>query len=45
LRSRSTHPGSLPVPYPSLQENISGGGMLHELANATGKRLVFYCVM
>src|SRR6202047_4061977 len=36
-------PGSLHVPYPSLQENISAGGMLHELAKSTGKRLVFYC--
>jgi sulfur dioxygenase len=36
-------PGSLHVPYPSLQENISAGGMLHELARSTGKRLVFYC--
>ena len=27
-----TIPGSLHVPYPSLQENISAGGMLHELA-------------
>jgi glyoxylase-like metal-dependent hydrolase (beta-lactamase superfamily II)/rhodanese-related sulfurtransferase len=36
-------PGSLHVPYPTLQENISEGGMLHELATSTGKRLVFYC--
>ena len=36
-------PGSLHVPYPSLQENIGAGGMLHELAKSTGKRLVFYC--
>jgi sulfur dioxygenase len=36
-------PGSLHVPYPTLQENISAGGMLHELAKSTGKRLVFYC--
>jgi sulfur dioxygenase len=36
-------PGSLHVPYPSLQENISAGGMLNELAKSTGKRLVFYC--
>jgi glyoxylase-like metal-dependent hydrolase (beta-lactamase superfamily II)/rhodanese-related sulfurtransferase len=36
-------PGSLHVPYPSLQENISSGGMLHELARSTNKRLVFYC--
>src|ERR1700757_4887054 len=36
-------PGSLHVPYPSLLENISAGGMLHELAKSTGKRLVVYC--
>jgi sulfur dioxygenase len=36
-------PGSLHVPYPALQENISAGGMLNELARSTGKRLVFYC--
>jgi len=36
-------PGSLHAPYPDLQENIQDGGMLHELAGATSKRLVFYC--
>jgi glyoxylase-like metal-dependent hydrolase (beta-lactamase superfamily II)/rhodanese-related sulfurtransferase len=36
-------PGSLHAPYPDLQENIGAGGMLHELAAATGKRIVFYC--
>ncbi len=36
-------PGSLHAPYPDLQGNIQAGGMLHELANATNKRLVFYC--
>jgi sulfur dioxygenase len=36
-------PGSLHVPYPGLQESISTGGMLHELAKATSKQLVFYC--
>jgi sulfur dioxygenase len=36
-------PGALHAPYPELQENISSGGMLHELAAATGKRIVFYC--
>jgi len=43
---RSKHgviPGSLHAPYPDLQENISAGGMLHELAAATRKRIVFYC--
>jgi sulfur dioxygenase len=36
-------PGSVHAPYPELAEQISDGGMLHELAAATGKRLVFYC--
>jgi rhodanese-related sulfurtransferase len=36
-------PGSLHAPYPNLQANIRPGGMLHELAAATGKRIVFYC--
>jgi sulfur dioxygenase len=36
-------PGSLHAPYPDLQANIRKGGMLHELACATSKRLVFYC--
>jgi sulfur dioxygenase len=36
-------PGSLHAPYPDLQVNIQEGGMLHELASATNKRLVFYC--
>ncbi len=38
-----TIPGSLHVPYPSLQENICAGGMLHELAKSTSKRMLFYC--
>jgi sulfur dioxygenase len=36
-------PGSLHAPYPDLQDNIQPGGMLHELAAATNKRIVFYC--
>jgi sulfur dioxygenase len=36
-------PGSLHAPYPDLQANISAGGMLQELATATGKRILFYC--
>jgi sulfur dioxygenase len=36
-------PGSLHAPYPDLQENVRPGGMLYELASATGKALVFYC--
>jgi sulfur dioxygenase len=36
-------PGSLHAPFPDLQENIQSGGVLHELAAATGRRLLFYC--
>jgi sulfur dioxygenase len=36
-------PGSLHAPYADLVENVGSGGMLHELAAATGKRIVFYC--
>ena len=36
-------PGSLHAPYPDLASNVRAGGMLHELAAATGKRLLFYC--
>ncbi|HJU32396.1 MAG TPA: MBL fold metallo-hydrolase [Hyphomicrobiaceae bacterium] len=49
LRERSERekhgiiPASLHAPYPDLQENIRPGGMLHELACATAKRIVFYC--
>jgi glyoxylase-like metal-dependent hydrolase (beta-lactamase superfamily II)/rhodanese-related sulfurtransferase len=49
LRERSERekhgviPGSLHVPYPSLQENLNAGGILYELAKSTSKRIVFYC--
>jgi sulfur dioxygenase len=49
LRERSererhgTIPGSLHVPYATLNESIHSGGMLHELAKSTRKRLLFYC--
>jgi sulfur dioxygenase len=36
-------PGSLHSPYASLEGNIGAGGILYELAAATGKRIVFYC--
>jgi len=45
-REREKHgiiAGSLHAPYPDLHDNVRPGGMLHELAAATGKRLVFYC--
>jgi sulfur dioxygenase len=49
LRERSERekhgiiPGSLHAPYGDLPTSVCAGGMLHELAAATGKRLVFYC--
>jgi sulfur dioxygenase len=36
-------PGSVHAPYPELRGNVERGGLLHELAVATGKRLIFYC--
>jgi glyoxylase-like metal-dependent hydrolase (beta-lactamase superfamily II)/rhodanese-related sulfurtransferase len=36
-------PGSVNAPYTALQENVVPGGMLHELAKAASKRLLFYC--
>jgi sulfur dioxygenase len=36
-------PGSLHAPYADLHENLVEGGLLHELAAATGKRILFYC--
>jgi rhodanese-related sulfurtransferase len=49
LRERSERerhgaiPGSLHVPYPTLEESTGPGGTLHALATSTGKRLLFYC--
>jgi sulfur dioxygenase len=36
-------PGSLHTAYADLPDHVRAGGMLHELAAATGKRMVFYC--
>jgi sulfur dioxygenase len=36
-------PGSLHAPYPDLRENIGSGGMLHDLAKVTSRRMLFYC--
>ena len=40
---QGTIPGSLHVLYSSLQGALRPGGMLRELAAATGKRILFYC--
>jgi len=45
-RERDKHgavPSALHAPYQQLKRELAEGGMLHELAAATGKRLVFYC--
>lgn len=36
-------PGSIHAPYPDIEKNVSPGGMLHRLAETTGRKLVFYC--
>ncbi len=36
-------PGSLHAPYPDLAENIHPGGVLRELSETSGKRMLFYC--
>jgi glyoxylase-like metal-dependent hydrolase (beta-lactamase superfamily II)/rhodanese-related sulfurtransferase len=36
-------PGALHAPYTGLSESLQLGGMLHELAGARGRRLVFFC--
>jgi sulfur dioxygenase len=36
-------PGSVHAPYPALQENLRAGGVVHKLANAGTRRIVFYC--
>jgi rhodanese-related sulfurtransferase len=36
-------PGSVHAPYTELDEFIGAGGVLREMALATGRRLIFYC--
>jgi sulfur dioxygenase len=42
-QKHGTIPGALHAPYPDLAENLQAGGLLHELAEATHRRLLFYC--
>jgi glyoxylase-like metal-dependent hydrolase (beta-lactamase superfamily II)/rhodanese-related sulfurtransferase len=35
--------GALHAPYPSIDENLQPGGMLREVAVASGRRIVFFC--
>jgi rhodanese-related sulfurtransferase len=36
-------PGALHAPYPSIGDGLAPGGMLREVAAATGRRIVFFC--
>jgi rhodanese-related sulfurtransferase len=38
-----TLPGALHAPYTGIDESLKPGGMLREVANATGRRIVFFC--
>ncbi len=38
-----TLPGALHAPYPAIGESLQPGGMLREVAAATGRRVVFFC--
>jgi sulfur dioxygenase len=38
-----TLPGALHAPYPGIGESLKTGGMLREVATATGRRVVFFC--
>ncbi|MDB5655632.1 MAG: beta-lactamase-like protein [Tardiphaga sp.] len=35
--------GALHVPYPAISDSVKPGGILREVANATGRRIVFVC--
>jgi glyoxylase-like metal-dependent hydrolase (beta-lactamase superfamily II)/rhodanese-related sulfurtransferase len=35
--------GALHAPYPSIGDSLQPGGMLREVAAATGRRIVFFC--
>jgi len=35
--------GAMHAPYPSIDESLRPGGMLREVAAATGRRIVFFC--
>src|SRR5690349_21067146 len=37
--------GALHAPYPSINESLRPGGMLREVAAATGRRSVFFCAL
>ena len=35
--------GALHAPYPGIADSLQAGGMLREVAAATGRRVVFFC--
>ena len=35
--------GALHTPYPGIEDSLTPGGMLREVAAATGRRIVFFC--
>jgi glyoxylase-like metal-dependent hydrolase (beta-lactamase superfamily II)/rhodanese-related sulfurtransferase len=35
--------GALHAPYPGIEQSLKPGGMLREVATATGRRIVFFC--
>jgi glyoxylase-like metal-dependent hydrolase (beta-lactamase superfamily II)/rhodanese-related sulfurtransferase len=35
--------GALHTPYPAIEDSLAPGGMLREVAAATGRRVVFFC--
>jgi glyoxylase-like metal-dependent hydrolase (beta-lactamase superfamily II)/rhodanese-related sulfurtransferase len=38
-----TLPGALHAPYPGIGESLKPGGVLREVATASGRRIVFFC--
>ena len=38
-----TLPGAMHAPYPAIADTLRPGGMLREVAAATGRRIVFFC--
>ena len=42
-RREGVIPGSVHVPYPDVGDSVAPGGLLHEMARSSDRRLVFYC--
>src|SRR6187200_44583 len=43
LAKQGTLPGAMHAPYPAIADALQPGGMLREVAAATGRRIVFFC--